>query len=47
MLVLAGWEPAEAVDLLRERRSPNVLCNREFEQWVIEHGDSVRRRACA
>lgn len=47
VLVLAGWEPAEAVDLLRQRRSPNVLCNREFEQWVIEHGDSVRRRACA
>jgi len=27
----------EAVDLLREKRSPGVLCNPKFEEWVLSH----------
>ncbi len=35
-LILAGMEPRDAVELLRERRSPAVLCNRTFERWLLE-----------
>lgn len=27
---------AEAVALLREKRSPAVLCNKAFEKWIVE-----------
>lgn len=33
-LVLAGRTPDEAIALMRERRSPAVLCNRSFESWL-------------
>lgn len=29
----------EAIDLLREKRSDAVLCNRTFEEWVLSHDD--------
>ena len=35
VLMLQGHEPAEAIALLRERRSPMVLCNRDFERWLL------------
>lgn len=34
-LVLEGMEPAEAISLLREKRSPAVLCNKTFENWLL------------
>lgn len=34
-LVLGGLKPREAVDLLREKRSPAVLCNQSFEDFVL------------
>jgi protein-tyrosine phosphatase len=34
-LVKMGRTPAEAIALLRERRSPVVLCNRAFEAWLL------------
>lgn len=34
-LVLAGAEAADAIALLRAKRSPAVLCNRDFEAWVL------------
>lgn len=34
-LVLDGYTPEEAVALLREKRSPAVLCNPAFEDWVL------------
>lgn len=35
-LVLDGMDPAEAIDLLRQRRSHLVLSNSTFERWVRE-----------
>ena len=35
-LVLDGRTPREAIDLLRESRSPAVLCNKTFEQFLLE-----------
>jgi hypothetical protein len=34
-LILGGMAPAEAVKLLREKRSVVVLCNPAFEQWLM------------
>lgn len=34
-LVLDGMAPATAIRLLRERRSPQVLCNPVFEAWLL------------
>lgn len=34
-LVRAGLEPEAAIALLREKRSPAVLCNRDFESFVL------------
>ena len=33
-LVLDGYTPDDAINLLRETRSPAVLCNPVFEQWL-------------
>ncbi len=35
-LVLEGMEPAEAIELLRAKRSPAVLCNPAFEKWLLQ-----------
>jgi protein-tyrosine phosphatase len=37
-LVLDGMTPADAIALLRERRSPAVLCNETFETWLLAQG---------
>lgn len=34
-LILEGWSAREAIDYLREVRSPAVLCNRTFEDWLL------------
>lgn len=33
-LILRGHSADEAIDLLRSRRSPAVLCNPSFEEWL-------------
>lgn len=33
-LTLDGMNAADAIALLREKRSPAVLCNRSFESWL-------------
>lgn len=33
-LILDGMRADEAIELLREKRSPAVLCNKTFEQWL-------------
>ncbi len=33
-LVLDGYEPDDAIALLRARRSPAVLCNSVFDHWL-------------
>jgi protein-tyrosine phosphatase len=35
-LVLDGMTATDAIELLRKTRSPAVLCNRAFEQWLLE-----------
>lgn len=35
VLVREGMEPSAAIALLREKRSPAVLCNPAFEAWVL------------
>ena len=37
-LVKTGLAPAEAIALLREKRSPVVLCNATFESWLLGQG---------
>lgn len=34
-LVLSGVAPVDAIAKLRQGRSPAVLCNKKFEQWLI------------
>lgn len=34
-LLKMSYEPAEAIALLREKRSPAVLCNRAFEEYIL------------
>lgn len=34
-LVLSGYTPEDAIKTLRESRSPAVLCNRTFEEWLL------------
>lgn len=45
VLILDGWEPGEAVALMRDRRSQFVLCNEEFDDWIAVHGQSLREQA--
>ena len=35
VLMLAGWEPADAVRQLRVARSPHALCNAAFVAWLL------------
>jgi len=37
-LTLRGWTPVQAIELLRQRRSPACLCNRAFEEWLLAQG---------
>lgn len=34
-LIEQGMKPADAIALLREKRSPAVLCNKAFEAWLL------------
>lgn len=42
-LILSGYPPADAIDLLRRTRCPMVLCNETFEEWL--HGRTPSRAA--
>lgn len=35
-MVLGGYEPEDAIEILRVRRSPAVLCNPVFAAWLRE-----------
>lgn len=35
-LMQRGSTAREAIDLLRSKRSPMILCNQQFEQWLLE-----------
>lgn len=34
VLMIAGYSAFGAITLMREKRAPGVLCNREFERWL-------------
>lgn len=40
-LILDGMLPAAAIDLLRQHRSPAVLCNPAFERWLLESSEQA------
>lgn len=40
-LMYAGYPAAEAIALLRSRRSRHVLSNAEFEWWLLNHADDA------
>jgi protein-tyrosine phosphatase len=35
VLIRDGWPAADAIRLMRAQRSPYVLCNRDFERWLL------------
>lgn len=41
VLIHRGRTARQAIDLLRDRRSPAVLCNRSFEAWLLDQ-DTIR-----
>ena len=41
ILVLAGWDPSEAILHLRARRSPHVLCNDHFVRWLVREAPAA------
>lgn len=41
VLMRQGRTAAEAIRLLREKRSPAVLCNREFEKWLLAEKEAT------
>lgn len=41
VLMLEGYTAADAIDLIRRRRSPHVLSNRHFERWLRNNAAEV------
>lgn len=39
-LVLDGMAPVDAIALMRAQRSPLVLCNPVFENWLLSYGQA-------
>lgn len=37
-LILDGRTPKDAIELIREKRSPACLCNKSFENWLLNNG---------
>jgi len=37
ILIIEGIEPAEAIELIRTKRSSVVLSNAHFENWLLKH----------
>lgn len=36
VLIKDGYEPAEAINLIRQKRSPNALFNKDFVSWLLD-----------
>jgi hypothetical protein len=34
-LIKEGFSPEEAIELMREKRGPNAMCNPIFERWLL------------
>lgn len=41
VLMLAGFEAADAIDLIRARRGRICLANRDFERWLLERAPAM------
>lgn len=39
VLIRDGYTPADAIRLMREKRSPAVLCNQMFTRWLLNLSD--------
>ena len=35
VLIKDGYDPVEAISLIRDKRSPNALFNLDFERWLV------------
>lgn len=40
-LILSGHSAASAIEMLRQMRSPVVLCNTAFESWLLEWDEEL------
>lgn len=40
VLIKAGYEPADAIALIREKRGDAALCNGVFERWLLQQAAS-------
>lgn len=40
ILIKDGWTPAQAINLIRESRGQDALCNSQFEQWLLNSAAS-------
>lgn len=36
ILIRDGWDPKDAITLIRQKRSPHALCNREFVRYLTK-----------
>ena len=45
VLVMAGLSPAQAIALIRERRSSGALFNEHFVRWLLEDGETAAAAA--
>jgi hypothetical protein len=41
VLMLDGFSPADAIDLIRQRRSASALCNDAFVRWLLSNARDV------
>jgi len=41
VLLLDGWDPADAIEEIRTRRSPWALCNQQFADWLLDEAPSA------
>jgi len=41
VLVLAGWEPADAIRRIRATRSPHALFNKHFVRWLLSDAQAA------
>lgn len=45
VLMELGFPAKETIKHLRELRSPLVLCNKDYEQWLLERDEKLRHSA--
>jgi protein-tyrosine phosphatase len=37
VLMRDGYSPENAIGLIREKRSPNALCDQDFVRWLVQY----------